>query len=452
MKKILLSIIFTAGVSCFVAAQSGNVGIGTNTPQASAQLDITSTDKGLLIPRLSQAQRDAIAAPATGLLVFQTDNTAGFYYYNGTAWAKVAPDGITGSGNANRITKWSGTNAITNSLLQDDGTSVSVNYPLQVNSQLFVYRKQLSTNGVGQSTIYGYRDRNTQNQGTSYGQTGSNTAITGMSFWGDPYSFGAGGWNYNDISRTGGVIGAEIYGNYWGALGYKASNTLTYGIYATTALGSGTGYLDNNSQTGIGLGAYGGFMGGWTRGEVLGFTSAGDVYASYNVGNEYTSGYQADIVSSESGREVAYNTTSTKLKISDDGYATLTNGSAKVAFSQELISMMDKNEKPVVNVTAIGLPVSLYIQAVDRSGFTVATVDGSAANVEFSWIVSAKRVDAAKVALPEMLKDERFDEKLKATMYNENNKERNADPLWWDGKGLRTDLPPATARKEVKQN
>jgi hypothetical protein len=33
-----------------------------------------------------------------------------------------------------------------------------------------------------------------------------------MNFWGDDYSFGVGGWNYNDFSRTGGVIGAEIYG------------------------------------------------------------------------------------------------------------------------------------------------------------------------------------------------------------------------------------------------
>lgn len=56
-----------------------NVGIGTNTPNASAQLDISSTTKGLLVPRMTQAQRTAISNPAQGLLVYQTDGTTGFY-------------------------------------------------------------------------------------------------------------------------------------------------------------------------------------------------------------------------------------------------------------------------------------------------------------------------------------------------------------------------------------
>jgi hypothetical protein len=67
-----------------------SVGIGTNTPHASAQLDITSTSRGLLIPRITLVQRNGIAAPAAGLLVYQTDNTPGFYFYNGSAWVQMA--------------------------------------------------------------------------------------------------------------------------------------------------------------------------------------------------------------------------------------------------------------------------------------------------------------------------------------------------------------------------
>ncbi len=58
-------------------------------PDASALLDLKSTSAGMLAPRMTLAQRDAIVAPATGLLVFQTDNTPGFYYYNGTAWTSI---------------------------------------------------------------------------------------------------------------------------------------------------------------------------------------------------------------------------------------------------------------------------------------------------------------------------------------------------------------------------
>jgi hypothetical protein len=73
------------------------VGIGTSSPNASAALDVSSTTKGILLPTMTQTQRNAIATPATGLLVFQTDNTPGFYYYNGTAWVAIGGSGGSAS-------------------------------------------------------------------------------------------------------------------------------------------------------------------------------------------------------------------------------------------------------------------------------------------------------------------------------------------------------------------
>ena len=60
------------------------------TGQASSVLDVKSTSKGFLPPRMTQAQRAAIASPAPGLFVYQTDGTAGYYYYNGAAWTTFA--------------------------------------------------------------------------------------------------------------------------------------------------------------------------------------------------------------------------------------------------------------------------------------------------------------------------------------------------------------------------
>lgn len=74
-----------------LSAQNVGINADNSLPHASAMLDIKSSNKGLLIPRLSQTERNAIAAPATGLMIFQTDNTAGFYYFNGAAWQPVAP-------------------------------------------------------------------------------------------------------------------------------------------------------------------------------------------------------------------------------------------------------------------------------------------------------------------------------------------------------------------------
>jgi hypothetical protein len=83
----------------FTATTYAQVGIGTTNPNTSAALDITSTTKGLLIPRMLAGERTTIVTPATGLMVFQTDGAAGFYYYNGSSWAEVAATSKTYSVN-----------------------------------------------------------------------------------------------------------------------------------------------------------------------------------------------------------------------------------------------------------------------------------------------------------------------------------------------------------------
>lgn len=88
MKICITASLFLSSVFLLNANHaSAQAAIGTTTPDASAMLDVTATGKGLLVPRMSMANRPA--APATGLLIYQTDNTPGFYVYNGTAWTAV---------------------------------------------------------------------------------------------------------------------------------------------------------------------------------------------------------------------------------------------------------------------------------------------------------------------------------------------------------------------------
>jgi len=67
------------------------VGVNSDgsSPDGSAMLDVKSSDKGMLVPRMSTAQRTAISSPATGLLVFD-ETTGGFWFYNGTAWTDLS--------------------------------------------------------------------------------------------------------------------------------------------------------------------------------------------------------------------------------------------------------------------------------------------------------------------------------------------------------------------------
>ncbi len=89
MKKII-TMFFIIGA---IYANFAQVAINTDgsAPDASAMLDVKSTAGGILIPRMSAADRDAIASPATGLLVFVTDDHT-FYYYDGANWVTMITD------------------------------------------------------------------------------------------------------------------------------------------------------------------------------------------------------------------------------------------------------------------------------------------------------------------------------------------------------------------------
>lgn len=75
--------------TCLTGTDAGNVGIGTTAPSNSSILELSSTNKGFLVPRMTAAQRTGITSPATGLLVYQTDGETGFWFYNGTIWKQL---------------------------------------------------------------------------------------------------------------------------------------------------------------------------------------------------------------------------------------------------------------------------------------------------------------------------------------------------------------------------
>lgn len=89
-KQVLSLSAIIAGTLLFsnneVSAQGVSINAtGTGTaPDGSAILDLSVTNKGFLVPRMTQAQRNAITSPANSLLIYQTDNTPGFYYNSGT--------------------------------------------------------------------------------------------------------------------------------------------------------------------------------------------------------------------------------------------------------------------------------------------------------------------------------------------------------------------------------
>ncbi|OFY87609.1 MAG: hypothetical protein A3F72_13515 [Bacteroidetes bacterium RIFCSPLOWO2_12_FULL_35_15] len=328
------------------------------------------------------------------------------------------------------------------------------------NTSTYMNPNSAGAGGVFSGTRYGSvsSTTNTATAGTGYkyGQSYSAAVAemqTSVGVNTSLYHFGVHGSN-NDYGaayglRTGGVLGNEEYTGAWACLGYQSSTTTNrYGCYSTATAYNGTtntntGFMEgNNTVSGIGNGSYGGVIGSWTRGEVMGHISAGELFASYNLGNAYTSGYQAEIVTLAEKRVATYSVTSTEVKVYNDGIGKLSMGKTRVNFETSFSELIE-DSRPVVTITPMGQCNGIYISNVDSKGFDIVELNNGSSNVEFSYIVIGKRIDGAnKPELPEALAKKDFDQKMKGVMFNESNLEQSALPVWWDGKQIRFDAAP----------
>jgi hypothetical protein len=140
-------------VFLFIAqyAHSQGIGIGsTNPPHPSAALDVNSTNKGLLIPRMTTAQRNAIVSPLKGLMVFD-NTTSSFWFYNGTVWEQAS------LGN-----QW----AVNGSTISYSGGRVGIgtNNPqarMAVDSSLMIDQANSNQGSLDRSSLYFGSDRTT---------------------------------------------------------------------------------------------------------------------------------------------------------------------------------------------------------------------------------------------------------------------------------------------------
>ena len=82
---LIISVFFSVVINNTSFSQVA-INVSGNPPDNSAMLDVSSNSKGMLIPRMLETERTSIGSPAQGLMVYQTNNSEGFYYYNGSVW------------------------------------------------------------------------------------------------------------------------------------------------------------------------------------------------------------------------------------------------------------------------------------------------------------------------------------------------------------------------------
>ncbi len=246
MKKILFFTLFIALINIVVAQ---NVGIGTTTPKPSAQLDISATNKGILIPRvslLSATDVVTIPSPSLSLLVYNTNIAGagvlavseGYYYWNDIAWIPL----VINNNSAN--VPWL--------LGGNTGTVAGNNYYMGTSDLQPLLFKIKATNagylGLDGNTYWGYKSG--FNSGAGY----SNVAVGGSALYQNTnrsnlVAVGDSALYNNGIGAT---LVTEATGNT--AIGSKALFTNRKGYY-NTAVGSKTLYNNTtgnyNTATGV---------------------------------------------------------------------------------------------------------------------------------------------------------------------------------------------------------
>jgi hypothetical protein len=239
MRKLLI------GLSLFipVCLMSQGVGIGTNLPDASAILELQSSNKGFLLPRLTTTLRNAIPSPAEGLLVFDTDLKAIFIFKNG-AWQNYLSDSPSWSIAGNSSTTAS------NFIGTIDAQSIRfrVNNIVagiissSTNGNTALGQKALSSNTSGfKNTAFGFAALASNTSGYF------NTAV------------GDSALTMNQESRDNTAVGfnslrSNIGGVYNTAVGSYAQRSNVDGYY-NTSIGSLSSYLnvDGHDNTAVGF-------------------------------------------------------------------------------------------------------------------------------------------------------------------------------------------------------
>ena len=260
MKKLFTLIVL---IAC--AGLHAQVGIGTTNPDGSAALDVTATDKGMLVPRLTTKQRLAISSPATGLLVYDT-TVQGFQFYNGSTWSDLStgsPTPVSGwalDGNAGTDPSTNFVGTIDNVPLNFRVNNTRVGH-IDTNKNTFIGELSGASNnalgGETENTAFGYRSLRNNTTGYYNSAFGSQSLFSNTTGERNT-AIGHYALNSNIDGKYNTAVGAyalrfNTNGNYNVASGYEVLYQNTSGRFNTA---TGRRALRNNT-TGYSNTAYG---------------------------------------------------------------------------------------------------------------------------------------------------------------------------------------------------
>lgn len=266
-------------LSASVHSQSLSINTDGSTANPSAMLDVKSTSRGLLIPRMTKLQRNVIASPAKGLMVFVDDvDSVGFHYYNGSSWLWLEALGSAGwktTGNAGTDTSVNFLGTTTNMPLRIKQNNQWIGQFNINNGTYFIGKDAGKRNTIAGSTAFGdsaMANNITSDGNTAFGFNALKSNITGqfntaigtraLEKNNDPtgYNTAVGSYalseNVNGVASTAVGTGALRNDNSTGfntALGYNSMSFNSTG-QANTSVGTNAMYLNFTGTFNVALG------------------------------------------------------------------------------------------------------------------------------------------------------------------------------------------------------
>ncbi len=279
---ILLSVFF---IVPNLFSQGISINNSNTPPHASAMLDVSSSNKGVLIPRMTMSQRDAISPLTVGLMVYQTDQSPGFYCYNGSSWLPIAADILAINDLVDGISDGSSVFLGKDSGINDDG----------VNSNVGVGIESLKSNTSGNNnTAVGYwslRNNSSGWRNNAFGQQALRDNTSGS----DNIAIGTSALRINNGNKNIALGHETMNFNTTGieniAIGYQALRSNVGGNY-NNAFGAQALY----ANTASGNTAVGHFALHFNS------TGTGNVGLGYNVNYHNQTGSNNTIIGYEAGR------------------------------------------------------------------------------------------------------------------------------------------------------
>lgn len=396
--------------SMLFVRDDNSVGVGTATPNASAALDVTSVTKGMLIPRMTSAQRVAIPAPATGLIVYETPTNL-FYYFDGLTWRVLLSElggwKTTGNAGTNIATNFLGTTDLVDFAIRTNNTQrmrIKSNGQIGVNLSVPFAQLDVFSNGLTDTIVF--RARNNSALGTIC-QIGSIELFKDYS---------------NTVDFNNGVNSAQFAIN----LANNGTRDLQLGFDDAGKPGTSTWVVVSDKRLKEDIHPF--------KDGLETLSKINPVYYKYNgKASTPTDEYYVGVVAQDLAEAAPYMVSTfeytpdprdldnretyfdvnngamtyilinavkeleektEKLKaisrnITDFGQTSINGRETFIPFSQDFAGAISGGVLPVVTVSAMNAANQLYVKEVQHSGFIVV-VNDDAANLQVNWIAAGK--------------------------------------------------------------